>query len=148
MPLHAHPATLWCTIIAPANTNPPHLSPLIAHTYPNMHCNAGPTHACTVHVSTLLLPTGAALPSASPPAAAGQYPLLTTFPFSFRADKLAASQNLGGWLYNCKNGNVVNKATGNAWAEQEPLAKGQRVGIRIDPMLAGACLCTAHVLAR
>lgn len=51
-------------------------------------------------------------------------------------DRQAASQQANGWLFNCRNGNLVNKSTGNEWLKlaqstQEPhpcIAKGSAIG--------------------
>lgn len=54
-------------------------------------------------------------------------------------DQLAASQQKGGWLYNCKNGNIVNNANGNEWVKITPgsqCEKGGTVGVLVDPLTA------------
>ncbi len=69
-------------------------------------------------------------------------------------DKLAASQQKGGWFYNCKNGNIVNNANGNQWIKPSTsaqglatkgvpaqeitsnIAKGHTVGVLLDPVTA------------
>ena len=71
-------------------------------------------------------------------------------------DRQAASQQANGWLFNCRNGNLVNKSIGNEWLKlaqspHEPhpcVAKGSAIGRHLRRVGRGLAVHVGSELAR